>query len=57
MSAITNLDTNTVGFDKLAAAASALKGSIETHEMIQGEIQQMMKELQPHLGQNIDVEV
>lgn len=54
-----------IGFDKLAgayptkpmgAASSALKGSLETQEMIQGELAQMMKDITPHLGQNIDVE-
>jgi hypothetical protein len=62
-SAINNLQS--VGFDKLTeaypskpggAGMSALKGSIGMQEMIQGELAEMMKELQPHLGQNIDVE-
>ncbi|MCP5103621.1 MAG: hypothetical protein GY950_09595 [bacterium] len=60
-----NHSINTVGLDKLAeaypnkpigAASSALKGSLETQEMVQGNIAEMMKEISPHLGQNIDVE-
>ena len=60
---IGNVDT--VSFDRLAeayptkplgAAASALKGSMGVQEMVQGELQQMMQELTPHLGQNIDIE-
>lgn len=60
-----NTNVSNVGFDKLAetyptkpmgASASALKGSIETQEMIQGELAEMVKEVTPHLGQNIDVE-
>jgi hypothetical protein len=58
-------NVNTVSFDRLAeayptkpmgAAASALKGSLGVQEMVQGELQQMMRELAPHLGQNIDIE-
>jgi len=65
----TNLNVNAyqqqVGFDRLSetylsspqgSGSSALKGSLETQEMIQGEIAQMMKEITPHLGQNIDIE-
>ena len=40
----------------MGAASSALKGSMEMQEMIQGELAQMMREITPHLGQNIDVE-
>lgn len=56
---------NNVSFDKLAqaypaktagASASALKGSMSTQKMIHSELQQMMKDLTPHLGQTIDVE-
>ena len=63
MSAITN--TGQVGFDKLNAAyqskpvsagAGALKGSMEVHEMVHQDLSQMMREVQPHLGQNLDVE-
>lgn len=55
---------NTVGFDKLAeaypskevgAASSALKGSLEVQEMVQKDIAQMMKDVTPHLGQQIDI--
>ena len=54
-----------VGFDKLAstypskaagASSSALKGSLESQEMIQKGISKMMKDVQPHLGQSIDME-
>jgi hypothetical protein len=62
---ITSMNVNTVSFDKLAevyptrqmgTGTSALKGSMGTHEMVQTELQEMMRELTPHLGQNIDVE-
>jgi hypothetical protein len=62
---IANINTNNVSFDKLAeayptksmgAGASALKGSMGAHKMVHTELQQMMSELTPHLGQNIDVE-
>jgi hypothetical protein len=55
---------NTVSFDSLeaayptkqmGAAASALKGSLGSHEMVHNELQQMLREITPHLGQNIDV--
>ena len=51
--------------DKLAAAypsnpqgasSSALQGSLGAHEMIQGNLQEMMREVTPHLGQNLDIE-
>ena len=60
-----NSSISNVGFDKLTeayptkpmgASASALKGSLETQEMVQGELAEMVKEITPHLGQNIDVE-
>jgi hypothetical protein len=65
--AISTLNTgaNSIGFDKLSeaypskpmgAASSALKGSLETQEMVQKDIAQMMKDITPHLGQNIDVQ-
>ncbi len=63
MNAINNMGQ--VGFDKLAstypnkpmgASASALKGSMETQEMVQKDISQMMKDVTPHLGHNLDVE-
>ena len=63
MSAINN--AGQVGFDKLSAtypskpsgaSSSALKGSMETQEMVQGRISEMMREVTPHLGQQIDVE-
>lgn len=56
---------NSVSFDRLAEAypsksmgsgMSALKGSLGSYEMVQTELQQMMRELTPHLGQNIDIE-
>ena len=56
---------NNVSFDRLASAypnqamgsgMSALKGSLGSYEMVQTELQQMMRELTPHLGQNIDIE-
>ena len=62
---IAGTNVNTVSFDKLAetyptkqmgAGTSALKGSMGTHEMVHNELQQMMREISPHLGQNIDVE-
>jgi len=55
---------NTVGFDKLAetyptkgmgAASSALKGSLEVQEMVQKDIARMMRDITPHLGQQIDI--
>lgn len=64
MSAITN--TGQVGFDKLnaayqskpaGAASGALKGSMEVHEMVHQDLSKMMREVQPHLGQNLDIEV
>lgn len=60
-----NTNISSVGYEKLAgayptkpmgAASSALKGSMEMQEMIQGELAQMMRDITPHLGQNIDVE-
>ncbi len=54
-----------VGFDRLAEAysskplgsgTSALKGSLENQEMAQREIAEMMKDVSPHLGRNIDME-
>ncbi len=66
MSAINNTgQMGQVNFDKLSAAypskpsgagSSALKGSMEVHEMQHRELQDMMKELTPHLGQNVDME-
>jgi hypothetical protein len=62
---MTLTNVNTVNFDRVAetypgksmgAAATALKGSMGVQEMVQGELQQMMRELTPHLGQNIDIE-
>jgi len=62
---ITNNNLQSIGFDKLAAAyptkqmgaaSSGLKGALETQEMIQSDIAQMMRDVTPHLGQNIDVE-
>ncbi|MCP5048666.1 MAG: putative motility protein [bacterium] len=60
---INNLST--VGFDTLSAAyptqagsgTSALKGANETHEMVHTNLSQMMKDVNPNLGQNIDIEV
>ncbi len=40
---------------QIGAATSALKGALEVQEVIQMELMQMMKELSPHLGQNIDI--
>lgn len=40
----------------MGASSSALKGSLETQEMIQADLAQMMKEITPYLGQNIDIE-
>lgn len=66
MTAISNSHNNIhPNFDKLSAAynskpqgaaSSAFKGSLETQEMIQGTISQMMKEVTPHLGQNLDIQ-
>jgi hypothetical protein len=62
---VVNTNISSVGYEKvtgayptksMGAASSALKGSIETQEMIQGELAQMMRDITPHLGQNIDVE-
>ena len=64
MSAISNMTS--IGFDKLAeaypgkqmgAASSALKGSMDVQEMIQKDIAQMMKDVSPHLGQQLDISV
>jgi len=58
-------NVSNINFDRLAeaypnnlmgAGTSALKGSLGAQEMIQSEIQQMMRELTPHLGQNLDIE-
>ena len=62
---VVNSSVSNINFNKLSAsyptkpmgaASSALKGSMEMQEMIQGELAQMMREITPHLGQNIDVE-
>jgi len=55
----------TPNIDKLAsayssqsqgAASGALKGSIDSQEMIQGTLAQRRREVTPHLGQNLDIE-
>lgn len=60
---VSNLSS--VGFDRLAAAysekpgtvgTSALKGSIKIQKMIQNNLSEMMRDITPKLGQNIDVE-
>lgn len=38
-----------------SSVSSGLKGALETQEMIQGELAQMMKDVTPHLGQNVDI--
>ncbi len=58
---ISNVINNTVsnvsaGINQ-AAGMSALKASINIEAQTQLELVQMMKELTPHLGQNIDITV
>lgn len=62
---IQNTSANAVTFDQLSeaytskpvsAGMSALKGSMGNHEMVHQDLQEMMKDLTPHLGQNVDVE-
>ncbi|MCP4214988.1 MAG: putative motility protein [bacterium] len=66
MSAITNTGhLGQVDFDKLTAAypsksstdgTSAAKGAMEVQEMVQEDLSKMMRDVTPHLGQNLDLE-
>ncbi len=56
---------NSVSFDKLAqaypskptaAGTSALKGAMEMQEIIQNDLTEMMRDITPHLGQNVNME-
>jgi len=56
---------SSVGFDKLSAAyssgqtssgTSALKGAMNTQKIVQGKLSEMLRDVTPHIGQNIDTE-
>ncbi len=40
---------------QVGAGISGLKGALETQEMIQANLAEMMRDITPYLGQNIDV--
>jgi hypothetical protein len=59
---INNQNINSVGklasaypTKQMGASASGLKGALETQEMIQQGLSKMMRDVTPHLGQNVDV--